>query len=270
VLIGLGALVVIIVAISATAGLGGGNTVIYSSAQAVVAALGHGGLPCTGAEYGTPVVKGATSETLCDFSSSDQGLIDVFPRTHIVTTAEVLANSVSTGDQKIWTVYGPNWWVQTDSSYDHRVQKILGGKILGGPWNPGASTSNAPSPALPSTSPSQSDPAITVCQEFDSIYGQLSTDLNAVASAPSAISSQVSSTLNHDGDEMAHWSYVVNQAVDNGTTSASVQFANDLGDAGLATVQSAFTQSAAADPSVIQSAITDVETVNTDCSALNG
>jgi hypothetical protein len=61
----------------------------------------------------------------------------VFPASHTVTPAEVTANSKSTGTQQIWTVYGPNWWVQTDSAHDQVVQSILGGKILAGPWQPG-------------------------------------------------------------------------------------------------------------------------------------
>ena len=125
--------------------------VTYSSVQDVINALSRGGLPCTGGTSGTPVVKGATSETLCNFDSSSQALIDVFPPTHTVSSGEVLTNSVSTGTQQIWTVYGSNWWVQTDTTYDHRVQGILGGKILAGPWHPGAnaSASSSPAPAAP-------------------------------------------------------------------------------------------------------------------------
>jgi hypothetical protein len=102
----------------------------------VIAALAHGGLPCTGASYGTPVVSGATSEASCSFGTSANQLIDVFPGT--VTTTTVLRNSVSTGTEKIWSDVGPNWWVQTSSPYVKRVQKILGGKIIGGPWHPPA------------------------------------------------------------------------------------------------------------------------------------
>jgi hypothetical protein len=52
--------------------------VAYSSVQDVINALNRGGLPCTGGTSGTPVVKGATSERLCNFDSSSQALIDVF------------------------------------------------------------------------------------------------------------------------------------------------------------------------------------------------
>lgn len=130
---------------------GGGPTAArYSSANQVIAALGHGGLRCTGVQEtpGTPVVAGATSEASCSFGASPNQLIDVFPDT--VTTAKVLHNSVSTGTQKIWSDVGPNWWVQTSRGYVKRVQKILGGRIIGGPWHPSSTVSTAPasSPAL--------------------------------------------------------------------------------------------------------------------------
>ena len=73
--------------------------VTYSSVHDVINALNRGGLLCTGGTSRTPVVKGATSETLCKFDSHSQAFIDVFPRTHMVSSAEVLANSVSTGTQ---------------------------------------------------------------------------------------------------------------------------------------------------------------------------
>jgi len=75
-------------------------------------------------------------------------LIDVFPS--MITTAMVLKNSVSTGNTEIWNVAGPNWQVQTTKPYAKRVQKILGGKIIPGPWRtvdpqylPGAASSAA-------------------------------------------------------------------------------------------------------------------------------
>lgn len=76
----------------------------YSSVQDVINALNRSGLSCTGGTSGTPVVKGAESEMLCNVDPSSQALIDVFP--HMVSSAEVLANSVSTGTQQIWTVTG--------------------------------------------------------------------------------------------------------------------------------------------------------------------
>jgi hypothetical protein len=238
----------------------------YTSAKQVVAALAKGGLPCTGGQYGTPVVKGASSETQCNFGNNDLELVDGFPTSHIVTASEVSANSVSTGSQQIVTVYGPNWWVQTDSTYDHRVQKILGGKILAGPWHPSSSA--------PSSSPSSSmtDPAVTVCQDFAGIESTLTADLNVVEANPSAGATGPNSitplgnTLNTYGDDMAHWSYVVNQAVDNGTTSASVALANDLGDAGVATVQAGVAGETA--PGAAGSALSDVQSVESDCSGL--
>jgi hypothetical protein len=236
----------------------------YTSAEQVVTALAKGGLPCTGAQYGTPVVKDASSETLCNFSSNDQALIDVFPASHTVTESEVSANSVSTGSQQIITVYGPNWWVQTDSTYDEQVQKILAGKVLAGPWHPSSSSQ--------SSSPSTTDPAITVCQDFADIESTLTADLNTVEANPSAGATGPNSitplgnTLNKYGDDMSHWSYVVNQAVDNGTTSASVALANDLGDAGIATVQAGV--AGETDPGAASSALSNVQSVQSDCSGL--
>lgn len=82
----------------------------YSSAGELVAALKHGHLACTGGDDLAPVVAGATSETQCNLPSSDLALIDVFPGS--VSDATVLKNSVSTGTQQIFSVVGPNWWVQ--------------------------------------------------------------------------------------------------------------------------------------------------------------
>ena len=138
----------------------------YSSAQQVVAALSRGGLPCTGGNYNTPVVSGATSETLCDLSSSGQALIDVFSGT--VSSATVLKNSVSTGTEQIFSVVGPNWWVQVSHAYASRARAILGGRIIAGPWHPQAPSTPSPSPTLthsaapppaPATSPAAPPPA---------------------------------------------------------------------------------------------------------------
>lgn len=146
----------------AAAGCGGSSGTVaasrYSSARQVIAALDHGGLPCTGPSYATPVVPGASSEASCNLSASENPLIDVFPGT--VTTAAVLRNSVSTGTQKIWSDVGPNWWVQTSSAYVKRVQKILGGRVVGGPWHPPSAPQpvqpSAPQPAQAATSPAAS------------------------------------------------------------------------------------------------------------------
>ena len=148
--------------------------VTHSSVHDVINALNRGGLLCTGGTSRTPVVKGATLETLCKFDPHSQALIDVFPRTHMVSSAEVLTNSASTGTRQIWTVYRSNWWVQTDTTHDLRVQRILGGKILAGPWQPKAKSTpkakSSPSPSprhthsaapqpVPSTSPAAPPPA---------------------------------------------------------------------------------------------------------------
>lgn len=226
----------------------------------MVAALKHGGLACTGGSNNTPVVSGASSETLCNFTSSEQVLIDVFPGT--VSTATVLRNSVSTGTEQIWSDVGPNWWVQTSHAYVKRVQAILGGRIVAGPWHPSQTQASQTQP--PQTQAPQ-DPAVTVCKEFGAIYSNVTAHLNTDANDPSALSPD--STLNQYADDMSHWSYVVNQAVDNGTTSDSVQLANDLGDAGIATVQVAEPLSGVTPD--VESAIQDVDAVQGDCSGLS-
>ena len=126
-----------------------GTAATYSSAHDVIAALGRDGLSCTGEDDSSPpVMLGATSEASCHLGSSesDEALIDVFPDGYAVTYAEVSTNSVSTGTQQIWAVYGPNWLLQADTTYVHRVMKILGGKILAGSRNP-QSASSPPSPS---------------------------------------------------------------------------------------------------------------------------
>jgi hypothetical protein len=142
------------------------TTFKYSSAQQVVVALRRGGLSCTGGNYSTPVVPGAISETLCDLSSSEQALIDVFPRT--VSKATVLKNSVSTGTEQIFSVVGPNWWVQVSHAYASRVKEILGGRIIAGPWHRQAQPTPSPSPKpthsaapppAPTTAPAAPPPA---------------------------------------------------------------------------------------------------------------
>jgi hypothetical protein len=241
----------------AATGCGSGTVTAarYSSVRQVIAALDHGGMRCTGAEYSNPpVVKGAISEASCDFRGLSNTLIDVFPGT--VTTAQVLQNSISTGTQKIWSAVGPNWWVQTDRAHVKRVQTILGGRIVGGPWHPGAQSS------------SSADPAVTVCQKFSAIYGSMFSILNGDSvTSPSAL--RPDPRLNGFADNMAHWSYVVYQAIQNGTTSASVQLANDLGDAGIAVVQVAEPLGHGVSPNV-EKAINKIDAVQSDCSGLGG
>ena len=225
----------------------------YASASQVVAALGRAGLACTGAYYGNPVVPGAASEASCNLSGvSGSTLIDVFPGT--VSTATVLSNSVSTGTEQIFSAVGPNWWVQTDLAHARRITKLLGGRIVAGPWHPSSQQA------------ASADPVVTVCQQFDGIYPKVSAILNADANDPSALT--VNSQLNRYGDKMAHWAYVISTAVDNGTTSADVSMANDMGDAGIAVVQVAEPL-----PGVThgaQTAIGDVDSVQADCSGLTG
>ncbi len=67
-----------------------------------------------------------------------------------------------------------------------------------------------------------------------------------------------------DGSKMAHWSYVITQAVMNGTTSTTVQFANDLGDASTDVDQSAGPATAISAPDP-QTALNDIVAVGGDC-----
>jgi hypothetical protein len=226
----------------------------YASARQLIAALTHGGLSCTGASYNTPVVSGASSEASCNFTASQTPLIDVFPGT--VTTAQVLRNSVSTGTQKIWSDVGPNWWVQANRVYATRIQRILGGHVVGGPWHQGAGQPSA-----------AQDPALQVCQGFTAIDGMLSAILNHDEENPSAVSPD--GKLNGYADQMSHWSYVITQAVADGSTAASIQFANDLGDAGIATVQVAEPLGHGVTPDV-HSAAQDVSGVQDDCTIFAG
>jgi hypothetical protein len=182
----------------------------YSAARQVIAALAHGGLPCTGASYGTPVVSGATSEASCSFGASPNQLIDVFPGT--VTTARVLHNSVSTGTEKIWSDVGPNWWVQTSSGYVKRVQKILGGKIIGGPWHP---------PAAPAAGDPNQVADAALCKTFNADIS--SGDTYGIQAALQQAAGSVSPKLARDI-----------QAVVNGTTlkqdmRAQIKVAMDCG-----------------------------------------
>jgi hypothetical protein len=77
------------------------------------------------------------------------------------------------------------------------------------------------------------------------------------------------SKLVADAGKMAHWTYVMTQAVTNGTTNATVQFANDLGDAATAVTEAAFPASSLTTPDPI-GALVDIARVSNDCSALTG
>jgi hypothetical protein len=126
----------------------------YTSAQQVIRALDHGGLHCTDVyNSAPPTMQGAASEATCSFGSDSQENIDVFPGT--VTTAMVLRESVSTGTQQIWSDAGPNWLLMTDSAHVKRVQKILGGRVIGGPWHPAYGTATT----APVTAPATTAPA---------------------------------------------------------------------------------------------------------------
>jgi hypothetical protein len=139
-------LLVLTVFVLSACGAGAVTSGRVSSARQVVATLDRAGLRCTGASYSNPPgVSGATSEVACYRNGGNtEFFIDVFPGT--VTTATVLRDSVSTGTEKIWSDVGPNWWVQTTHSYAERIQKAIGGRIVGGPWNPQPAAPAPPDP----------------------------------------------------------------------------------------------------------------------------
>lgn len=187
--------------------------------------------------------------------------IDVFPNT--VSNATVQKNSVSTGSQQIWSDVGPNWWIESSHTYAEHAQSLLGGRLVAGPWHPAAAETAAAPAATPSGPP---DPAVTACQSFSNIYPDLSNRLSADEADPSGLSSD--STLRKYASDMSHWSYTVNQAVDNGTTTASADLANEFGDAGVATEEVADPLSGSAPD--VESAADDVDALNADCSTLQG
>ncbi len=122
------------------AGCGGGGggsvaAVRYPSAHQLIAALGHGGLPCTEAFYPrAPEAQGASSEASCRLKGIANQRIDVFPGK--VTTKMVLDNSASSGTEQIWSDVGPNWWVETNKADAKLIQKAIGGRVIAGPWHP--------------------------------------------------------------------------------------------------------------------------------------
>ena len=123
-----------------------------------------------------------------------------------------------------------------------------------------------PSAAAAPPSSGPPDPAVTVCQKFSAIYPKLSAGLNADAKDPSALSPN--STLTSYANDLLHGGLAVDRAEANGTTSATFQFAIDLGKAGLAVVPVAEPL-----PGVtpdVRSAIAHVNAVHRDCAALAG
>jgi len=117
----------------------GGHT--YKTATQVFEAMDLGGMtiqcPNPDSPADTAAVKGAISENKCCLANTNNTvtfLVDVFPGK--VSRSELIHNSVSKGEQQILSVLGPNWWVQTDGADVHKVQKILGGTIVPGPWYP--------------------------------------------------------------------------------------------------------------------------------------
>jgi len=74
------------------------------------------------------------------------------------------------------------------------------------------------------------------------------------------------SELLKDAGKLAHWSYLVTQAISNGTSQATVQLPDDLGEAGLAVTAAAFPPSQGEpDP---QAALNAIIAVGQDCADL--
>jgi hypothetical protein len=123
----------------ALAGCGGGSgtgtptAVRYTSAQKLVAALDHGGMPCTGAFYSkSSSTQDVSSAASCSFKGAVQ-LIDVFSGT--VTTKMVLQATASSGTEQIWSDVGPNWLIETSKATAQLAHKAIGGRVVAGPWH---------------------------------------------------------------------------------------------------------------------------------------
>jgi hypothetical protein len=127
----------------------------------------------------------------------------------------------------------------------------------------GSPTAAAGSPSAPP------DPAVAVCQGFAAIYPYMKSQL--LTEADNVVNPVTTDNwkLDGDADKMSHWSYVMTQAVMNGTTSATVQFANDLGDAGTEVAAASFPPTAISTPDPI-TALVDIDRVQNDCSSLTG
>jgi hypothetical protein len=128
-------------------------------------------------------------------------------------------------------------------------------------------TSPQPSTPQPSSASTPVDPAITACQGFRAmenfIVDQVSHEI-AYLTAPSPADQE---EMIKDAAKLAHWSYLVTNAISNGTSQATVQFPDDLGEAGLQLVAVAYYMDGDpdADPQAAESAII---AVGQDCASL--
>ncbi len=129
--------------------------------------------------------------------------------------------------------------------------------------SPSANAAGSPSADAAGSPSGPPDPAVAICHQFRSIEHYMVSQLVAEETSGTAPTS-VNWKLMGDGSKMAHWSYVITQAVMNGTTSMTVQFANDLGDASTDVDQSAGPATAISAPDP-QTALNDIVAVGGDC-----
>jgi hypothetical protein len=144
----------------------------------------------------------------CDRTAPGAFLIDV--STGGVTTGMVLSASISTGATEIWNVAGANWQVQTSERYAMRIWKILGGRIIPGPWQ--------------KVHP-EYIPEGRACLYYNSIASSVQAALADAQAGAGSISPTDEQALMHQN--LSHQSYLVYKADQNST------FSNDFANAGL-------------------------------------
>jgi hypothetical protein len=111
---------------------------------------------------------------------------------------------------------------------------------------------------------------VAVCQGFAAIYPFMNSRLLAEADVVNPAAMNLPDwKLYADAGKMSHWTYVMTQAVTNGTTNATVQFANDLGDAGTEVAAASQPPNALSTPDPL-TALVDIDRVRNDCSSLTG
>jgi hypothetical protein len=122
----------------AVAGCGGSSSgngttaaVKYPTAQKLVAALNHGGMACTDAYYSkSAALPGVTSTATCTYKGTPQ-LVYVF--SGAVSNKTVQQTSDSTSSERVYSVVGPNWMIETSKAYGEVASKAIGGKVVAGP-----------------------------------------------------------------------------------------------------------------------------------------
>jgi hypothetical protein len=145
----------------------------------------------------------------------------------------------------LWSNYGPNWWVTTSHADAKEAQAILGGQIIAIPGNPLLNASATPAP---STSAAASTASANPFADWSSTCVTLANELQSspynftYTVSGTTINWNYSSSLTYgqlgnlgtgahgDKNNLSHLSYLA-ETIDNDS-----QLANDLGDAGNATV----------------------------------